>query len=130
METAINIGFSCNLLKKSMVLIVIQSISKDDTKRQLKEALDRFWDTSGLPIDGEIHALIVDGESLRFGLHESCKELLLELGCRCRSVVCCRVSPLQKAMVVKLVREGLVIYITYPREQCALQLEMVLMTFQ
>lgn len=107
METAINIGFSCELLKKNMILIVIKSESKEDTLVQLKEALSRFWDSKGSPIDGKIHALIIDGESLRFGLDIYCKSYLLELGCRCRAVICCRVSPLQKAMVVKLIREGL-----------------------
>lgn len=30
--------------------------------------------------------------------------LLLETGCRCKSVICCRVTPLQKARVVDLVK--------------------------
>lgn len=110
LETAVNIGFSCELLKKSMVLIVIKSTSKEETKTQFKEALTRFWDPSGCPIDNKVMALIIEGESLRFGLDDDCKGYLLELGCRCRAVICCRVSPLQKASVVKLVREGLVIY--------------------
>lgn len=35
------------------------------------------------------------------------KVLFLTLATRCTSVVCCRVSPMQKALVTKLVREGL-----------------------
>jgi hypothetical protein len=35
------------------------------------------------------------------------KELLLQLAIQCEAVVCCRVSPLQKALVVRLVKEGL-----------------------
>ncbi|KAJ3254954.1 hypothetical protein HK103_006751 [Boothiomyces macroporosus] len=112
-ETAINIGFSCNLLQKSMVLIVIQSSSPQDTFDQLKEALMRFWDEKGHPkLTGEYKnstgmATVIDGNSLKFALASPCKDLFLELGCRCKAVLCCRVSPLQKAMVVKLVREGL-----------------------
>ena len=32
---------------------------------------------------------------------------LLRLGVKCEGVICCRVSPLQKALIVKLVKEGL-----------------------
>ncbi|KAI8924346.1 hypothetical protein BC831DRAFT_466093 [Entophlyctis helioformis] len=107
METAINIGFACNLLKRDMILIVIKSKSHEDTLCQLREALCRFWTVSGAPMDGRDYGMIIDGDSLKFALDPTCKQLLLELGCRCRAVVCCRVSPLQKAMVVQLVRKGL-----------------------
>ena len=33
--------------------------------------------------------------------------MLLELAILCEAVICCRVSPLQKALVVKLVKDGL-----------------------
>ena len=35
------------------------------------------------------------------------KHLLLRLAMQCEGVICCRVSPLQKALVVKLVKYGL-----------------------
>jgi magnesium-transporting ATPase (P-type) len=76
---------------------------------QLKEALLRFWDTAGKPKDKRSFALVIDGASLIFALEEPCKQLFLEIGCRCKSVLCCRVSPLQKALVVRLVRNGLVL---------------------
>ncbi|KAJ8330941.1 phospholipid transporting ATPase [Batrachochytrium dendrobatidis] len=107
METAVNIGFSCNLLKRSMTLIVIKSKSIEDSILQIKEALTRFWNPFGSPMDGREYGLIIDGESLKFALDPVCRPILLELGCRCCAVVCCRVSPLQKAMVVQLVRKGL-----------------------
>ena len=31
---------------------------------------------------------------------------LLELGCLCKAVICCRVTPLQKALVVDLVKRN------------------------
>lgn len=37
----------------------------------------------------------------------SSKELLLQLAIQCEAVICCRVSPLQKALVVRLVKDGL-----------------------
>lgn len=35
------------------------------------------------------------------------QDYLLHLGTSCEGVICCRVSPLQKALVVKLVKDGL-----------------------
>ena len=35
------------------------------------------------------------------------KHLLLRLSMQCEAVICCRVSPLQKALIVKLVKDGL-----------------------
>ena len=108
METAINIGFSCNLLKKAMILIVVQADNAFSTEKQIVEALNRFWDKTGRPMQEGSYALIIDGESLKYALEPSNKALMLELGCRCKAVICCRVSPLQKAKVVQLVRKGLV----------------------
>ena len=108
METAINIGFSCNLLTKSMYIIVLKSSSALETEKQLVEALDRFWHPDGTPIQNGSLALILDGDTLRWAVEPSCKALMLELSCRCKAVICCRVSPLQKAKVVQMVRVGLV----------------------
>lgn len=52
--------------------------------------------------------LVIDGASLQHAFAEDfTKELLLDLATRCKAVICCRVSPLQKALIVKLVKEGL-----------------------
>jgi magnesium-transporting ATPase (P-type) len=68
------------------------------------------------PIDAEQLAeeargsltLVVDGQSLEFITNDAVlSNNFLTIGRRCRSVVCCRVSPLQKSLVVKLVRLGL-----------------------
>ncbi|CAG8499976.1 11543_t:CDS:10 [Ambispora leptoticha] len=53
------------------------------------------------------HALIIDGVALKHALEEPwSRDLLLDLACRCKGVICCRVSPLQKAKVVELVKQG------------------------
>ncbi|CAG8721022.1 16568_t:CDS:2, partial [Racocetra fulgida] len=53
------------------------------------------------------YALIIDGSALKHALDEPfSRSLLLDLACRCKGVICCRVSPLQKAKVVELVKEG------------------------
>ena len=51
-------------------------------------------------------ALIIDGKTLNFALEEDVRETFLELAMLCKAVVCCRVSPLQKALVVKLVKDN------------------------
>ena len=52
--------------------------------------------------------LVIDGAALRHAFGDAdTKELLLELAIRCESVVCCRTSPLQKAQIVRLVKDGL-----------------------
>lgn len=52
--------------------------------------------------------LVVDGAALLHALEtDENKALLLRLGTLCEGVICCRVSPLQKALIVKLVKDGL-----------------------
>lgn len=103
-ETAINIGFACNLLTHEMLLISINAKSEEDTMDQLQKALLEVREKS----ESEPCALIIDGESLKYALEkDDCRLKLLSLGTQCRAVVCCRVSPMQKAKVVNLVKKGL-----------------------
>jgi len=46
-----------------------------------------------------VFALVIDGKSLTFALEEALKPRLLALAMQCASVICCRVSPKQKALV-------------------------------
>jgi phospholipid-transporting ATPase len=50
-------------------------------------------------------ALVIDGKSLTYALEKDLEKLFLDLAVKCKAVICCRVSPLQKAMVVKLVKK-------------------------
>lgn len=47
----------------------------------------------------EAFALIIDGKSLSYALEDSMKALFLEVATHCASVICCRSSPKQKALV-------------------------------
>jgi magnesium-transporting ATPase (P-type) len=49
--------------------------------------------------DDNPHALIIDGKSLMYALEDDLKKDLLKLATQCASVICCRVSPKQKALV-------------------------------
>ena len=51
-------------------------------------------------------ALIIDGKTLTYTLEDDMKYQFLALAVDCASVICCRVSPKQKALVTRLVKEG------------------------
>lgn len=50
-------------------------------------------------------AIVVNGTSLVHCLHPQMERLFLEVVTQCRSVICCRVTPLQKALVVELIKK-------------------------
>ncbi|KAL3097861.1 hypothetical protein niasHS_000596 [Heterodera schachtii] len=55
--------------------------------------------------EGE-YALVINGEALAHALKRKYEKTLLEIGANCSSVICCRVTPLQKAQVVDLVKRN------------------------
>ncbi|KAG0584404.1 hypothetical protein KC19_3G207800 [Ceratodon purpureus] len=62
----------------------------------------------GPPAEPTEYALVIDGQSLAYILAETVlQERFLEVCINCNSVLCCRVSPRQKAQVTTLVRKGL-----------------------
>ncbi|KIJ30028.1 hypothetical protein M422DRAFT_36734 [Sphaerobolus stellatus SS14] len=105
-ETAINIGLSCRLISESMnMVVIINEQNAHDTEEFITKRLTALKNQrkSG---DVEDLALIIDGKSLGFALEKSLSKQFLELAIMCKAVVCCRVSPLQKALVVKLVKKN------------------------
>ncbi|CAO3676123.1 unnamed protein product [Umbelopsis vinacea] len=104
-ETAINIGYSCKLLNEEMSLIVCNEENHWDTKNFLEAKLKEINDVRNRGEDLEPLALVIDGRALTFALEKDIEKILLDLAVLCKAVVCCRVSPLQKALVVKLVKK-------------------------
>ena len=118
-ETAINIGFSCNLLNNEMDLIVFKM--EDDTIPAAEAELDKHLASFGISGSDEelkiarknheppapTHAIVIDGDALKIVLDESLRQKFLLLCKQCKSVLCCRVSPAQKAAVVQMVKDGL-----------------------
>ena len=128
-ETAINIGFSCNVLNTDMELLVIKSGGDDVaemgntpeaivmglTTKYLSERFNMAGTEEDLESAKKDHdvpksdfAVIIDGEALKIALTgpEMRRKFLL-LCKNCKAVLCCRVSPSQKAAVVKLVKTSL-----------------------
>lgn len=50
---------------------------------------------------------MIDGRTLTMALSSDLQERFVDLAKHCRTVLCCRVTPLQKSRVVKVVREKL-----------------------
>lgn len=130
-ETAINIGFSCNLLNNDMELLVIRADTDDGdsakgatpkaaVRRSVERYLSQYFSMSGSheeletaksdhsPPKGNF-AVIIDGEALTYALQSEISTQFLLLCKQCRSVLCCRVSPAQKAAVVRLVKNTLTV---------------------
>ncbi|GAA5960201.1 hypothetical protein JCM8115_002542 [Rhodotorula mucilaginosa] len=105
-ETAINIGLSCRLISESMSLVIVNEDTAVDTKDFLIKRLEAIKNARNAG-DFEELALIIDGKNLSFALEKELSSVFLELAVMCKAVVCCRVSPLQKALVVKLVKKNL-----------------------
>ncbi|KAI7826157.1 hypothetical protein BC939DRAFT_395524 [Gamsiella multidivaricata] len=106
-ETAINIGYSCKLIQEDMSLIICNEQTHWETKEFLETKVKTIKSTFQRGDDIEPLALIIDGKSLGFALEKDTEKVFLELAVLCKAVVCCRVSPLQKALVVKLVKRNL-----------------------
>jgi phospholipid-translocating P-type ATPase (flippase) len=106
-ETAINIGYACALLNNDMNLWMFDTVSPETLGDTLEEFLSSAKEdaSSFLPCD---MALVIQGGLLENVLeHRRTSLIFLELATLCKSVICCRVSPLQKSQVVSLVRENI-----------------------
>eukprot|EP00047_Mylnosiga_fluctuans_P006561 m.247712 g.247712 ORF g.247712 m.247712 type:complete len:1182 (-) comp15473_c0_seq1:193-3738(-) len=102
LETAINIGFSCKLLSSKMKLFISSHETKDEVEQFL---LDSIAEVQGGSLSSNVPiALIAEGASLLHGLSPELREDWLTFAKMCTAVICCRVSPAQKADIVRLVR--------------------------
>eukprot|EP00249_Psilotum_nudum_P013543 c24389_g1_i3 orf=295-4026(-) len=122
METAINIGYACSLLRHNTIKYIIRleenrSIMSEMTNRgkSYDESCAEFVSRQIQEGNGALeavqmeqetsHAIIIDGLSLNFVLNSDLlKQGFLALALKCDSVICCRASPIQKATVTELVR--------------------------
>ncbi|KAG5334899.1 AT8B2 ATPase, partial [Acromyrmex heyeri] len=160
-ETAINIGYSCQLLTDDLTdVFVVDGTTYDSVESQLMRYLDTIkmvstqqkrptlsivtfrWDKESSDTEynpsrdeQDEHemeqstgfAVVINGHSLVHALHPQLEQLFLEVSSQCKSklitsclktiiqqleffagkaVICCRVTPLQKAMVVELIKKN------------------------
>ena len=100
-EAAINIGFSCNLLTSEMLRITIVGGSTSQVEQEIKDGLESMKEAPGAQF-----SLVISGEALLRALRPEIKPNLLKLAESCTVVLACRVSPQQKADIVKMIREA------------------------
>ena len=99
-ETAINIGHSCRLLSKEVPLIILNTTDLDTTREEITKELSERRNNEQSAV-----SLIIDGKTLVHALNDNLRKDFIDLCSSCNAVICCRVSPLQKAEVVELVQE-------------------------
>jgi phospholipid-transporting ATPase len=106
-ETAINIGMSCKLVSEDMTLLIVNEENATATRDNIQKKLDAVRSHGDGMVELETLALVIDGKSLTYALEKDMEKSFLDLAVMCKAVICCRVSPLQKALVVKLVKRHL-----------------------
>ncbi|XP_068302764.1 probable phospholipid-transporting ATPase 8 [Pyrus communis] len=125
METAVNIGYACSLLRQDMKRIVISLDSPDikalekqgdkeaveqasvaSIREQIREGILQINEAKQSPNQAKSFGLVIDGKSLEFCLKKDVKNSFFELAITCASVICCRSTPKQKALVTRLVKLG------------------------
>jgi phospholipid-transporting ATPase len=106
-ETAINIGMSCKLISEDMSLLIVNEDNAASTRDNISKKLNAIKSQVENGVELDTLALVIDGKSLTFALERDMEKLFLDLAVICKAVICCRVSPLQKALVVKLVKRHL-----------------------
>lgn len=103
-ETAINIGMSCKLISEDMTLLIVNEENAAATRENIQKKLNAVESQRASGHEHDVLALVIDGKSLTFALEKDMEKLFLDLAVKCKALICCRVSPLQKALVVKLVK--------------------------
>ncbi|XP_035303272.1 probable phospholipid-transporting ATPase VB isoform X2 [Cricetulus griseus] len=123
-ETAVNIAYSCKLLDQTDTVYSINTENQETCESILNCALEdvkRFHEPQeaarklcGCLIPSKMPSamapkvgLVIDGKTLNAIFQGKLENKFLELTQHCRSVLCCRSTPLQKSMIVKLVRDKL-----------------------
>ncbi|XP_063305087.1 probable phospholipid-transporting ATPase IM [Pelobates fuscus] len=126
-ETAMNIGYSCHMLTDDINdIFIVSGHTVTEVREELRKAKEvTFGQSRSLhnghqfsektkdskvesvyeeTVTGE-YALIINGHSLAHALEADMEKEFLEIACVCKTVICCRVTPLQKAQVVELVKK-------------------------
>uniref|UniRef100_A0A7N9D9F6 Phospholipid-transporting ATPase n=1 Tax=Macaca fascicularis TaxID=9541 RepID=A0A7N9D9F6_MACFA len=122
METAAATCYACKLFRRNTQLLElttkrIEEQSLHDVLFELSKTVLRHSGSltrdnlSGLSADMQDYGLIIDGAALSLimkpredGSSSNYRELFLEICRSCSAVLCCRMAPLQKAQIVKLIK--------------------------
>uniref|UniRef100_A0A673UQJ3 Phospholipid-transporting ATPase n=1 Tax=Suricata suricatta TaxID=37032 RepID=A0A673UQJ3_SURSU len=124
-ETAMNIAYACNIFEEEMDgIFIVEGKNDEVVLQELRSARDKMKPESLLESDPiniylttkpqmlripeEVpngnYGLIINGYSLAYALEGNLELELLRTACMCKGVIWCRMTPLQKAQVVELVK--------------------------
>ncbi|XP_055916558.1 phospholipid-transporting ATPase VB isoform X1 [Eupeodes corollae] len=112
-ETAINVAYSAKLFSSQMEIIRLNARSRDAAESAIMFYLSEIETTRANNYEMNTRlkprALVVDGKTLTFilDLRANLTRSFLKLAKNCTSVLCCRSTPLQKAFLVKVVKDEL-----------------------
>jgi phospholipid-translocating ATPase len=114
-ETAINVAYSAKLFHSQMEILKLTARSRDSAENCIQfylSEIEKQLSESNFVARMSImknRALVVDGKTLTFilDLRSNLTKPFLKLTKYCSSVLCCRSTPLQKAFLVKVVKEEL-----------------------
>uniref|UniRef100_A0A452IYM6 Phospholipid-transporting ATPase n=1 Tax=Gopherus agassizii TaxID=38772 RepID=A0A452IYM6_9SAUR len=126
-ETAMNIGYSCHMLTDTMnEIFIVTGHTVMEVREELRKAKERLFGQSKDLSNGHVfcekmqeskqgsvleetvtgdYALVINGHSLAHALEADLENEFVEVACMCQTVICCRVTPCQKAQVVELVKK-------------------------
>ncbi|KAK1326904.1 putative phospholipid-transporting ATPase 9 [Acorus calamus] len=91
-----------SILEKQGDKEAVVQASRDSVTKQIQKAKSQISLSRGT----SKFALIIDGKCLGFTLVDELRNVFLEIALECASVICCRSSPKQKALVTRLVKMG------------------------
>ncbi|VDP17522.1 unnamed protein product [Schistosoma margrebowiei] len=105
-ETAVNISYAAGHFYPGMQEIRVTNF--DDTVKCgsfLKSQIERIKESKMYDADTQF-GVVIDGQSLNYALVEPIRSLLTQCCLESSTVLCCRSTPLQKAEVIRLIKES------------------------
>jgi phospholipid-transporting ATPase len=104
-NTAYNIGLSCNLISNSLHIFKVKGEEGEDVDKLVKE-FAKFTKKNDSIDEKQHFGIVIDSMALTVILADiSQTKAFLDIAHDAESVICCRVSPLQKAEVVKSMKK-------------------------
>ncbi|KAG1708907.1 hypothetical protein DVH05_022539 [Phytophthora capsici] len=97
LETSLEMGKLCRVVTPKMQEVIIQASTRHEMTEQLEKALQN---------SKENQAVLIDGSALTLALLPTNRNNFLKLSLQSATVIVCRASPIQKALVVELVKAG------------------------
>uniref|UniRef100_A0A8C9TMC7 Phospholipid-transporting ATPase n=1 Tax=Scleropages formosus TaxID=113540 RepID=A0A8C9TMC7_SCLFO len=120
-ETAVNIGYSCKMLTDDMTeVFIINGHTVQSVREELRNQIHRGVSVKHIGVETEMCARVCYPITAAFltltlplshrssqahALEADMEREFLDTACVCKAVICCRVTPLQKALVVELVKK-------------------------